>query len=151
MRDWLDSQSFELMEWPPFSPDLNPIENLWSVLKAKIYELDPEIRTASDNDDTLNCLIQAAQVAWSQIDMGMLKNLAVTMPHHVEQVLANDGWYTSYQTTFLRKPRDLPFPLSARLHAAFGSLSSPDRTRSRAVRARSDQGAIREQAGAILE
>ena len=46
-----------------------------------------------------------------------------------------------YCTTFLRKPRDLPFPFSARLHAAFGSLSSPDRTRSRAVRARSDQGA----------
>ena len=38
-----------------------------------------------------------------------------------------------------RKPRDFPFPFSARLHAAFGSLSSPDRTRIRKVRAWSDQ------------
>ena len=26
------------MEWPPSSPDLNPIENLWSVMKMKLYE-----------------------------------------------------------------------------------------------------------------
>ena len=24
--------------WPPSSPDLNPTENLWSILKQKIYE-----------------------------------------------------------------------------------------------------------------
>lgn len=96
VRDWLANQQFEMMPWPPFSPDLNPIENLWSVLKAKIYELDPELRTAPDNDGTVERLTEAAQVAWSQMDMSMLKSLAVTMPHRVEQVLANDGWYTSY-------------------------------------------------------
>lgn len=96
VRDWLANQQFEIMRWPPFSPDLNPIENLWSVLKAKIYELDPELHTASDNDGTVERLTEAAQVAWSQMDMSMLESLAVTMPHRVEQVLANDGWYTSY-------------------------------------------------------
>ena len=26
------------MEWPQSSPELNPIKNLWSVVKMKIYE-----------------------------------------------------------------------------------------------------------------
>ncbi len=28
----------KIMVWPPSSPDLKPIENLWSFLKMKIYE-----------------------------------------------------------------------------------------------------------------
>ena len=27
------------MEWPPHSPDLNPIENLWALLRAAIYKV----------------------------------------------------------------------------------------------------------------
>ena len=25
-----------LIDWPPYSPDLNPIENIWTVMKSKI-------------------------------------------------------------------------------------------------------------------
>lgn len=39
VRDWLTEQEFDVMIWPPYSPDLNPIENLWALLKAKIHEL----------------------------------------------------------------------------------------------------------------
>jgi len=53
VRDWLAEQEFEVMAWPPYSPDLNPIENLWALLKAKIYELHPEIKGMPDNEETL--------------------------------------------------------------------------------------------------
>lgn len=26
-----------IMQWPPCSPDINPIENLWSIVKRKMY------------------------------------------------------------------------------------------------------------------
>jgi hypothetical protein len=96
VRDWLAEQDFEVMNWPPYSPDLNPIENVWPCLKAKIYELHPEIRGMPDNDETLEYVISVAQEAWSELASDMLENLAVTMPHRMKQVIDNDGWYTSY-------------------------------------------------------
>jgi len=84
VREWLAEQDFEVMAWPPYSPDLNPIENLWALLKAKIYEIHPEMKEMADNEETLDILINAAQEAWSELDTDMLDNLAITMPNRVK-------------------------------------------------------------------
>ncbi|EDN05333.1 predicted protein [Histoplasma mississippiense (nom. inval.)] len=51
------------MPWPPYSPDLNPIENLWALLKQEIYKLHPELEHASDTVATKRALIEAAKEA----------------------------------------------------------------------------------------
>jgi transposase len=37
IRDFLNAYRIDVMDWPPYSLDLNPIENLWALLKAEMY------------------------------------------------------------------------------------------------------------------
>ncbi len=37
VRQFLDNQRFQVMNWPPYSPDISPIENLWAIIKRKLH------------------------------------------------------------------------------------------------------------------
>lgn len=100
VRDWLREQRFEVMEWPPYSPDLNPIEHLWSLLKDKVLELFPELYTMPNNDDTRWYLIGCAQQEWSAIDPQILRNLCDSMSRRVQAILEAEGWYSAPYTTY---------------------------------------------------
>jgi transposase len=96
VRDALRELGFEIMEWPPYSPDLNPIENLWALLKAEILKLRPDLKDMGNNDETKAILIETAQVAWDNLDLRHLEHLSETMPHRVQAIIEAEGWYTSY-------------------------------------------------------
>lgn len=53
VKQLLVEMGIKVMNWPPYSPDLNPIENLWALLKAEIYKLYPELQFANDTEETL--------------------------------------------------------------------------------------------------
>ena len=41
ITQFLQSKEIQILEWPGNSPDLNLIENLWTVLKHKVSEKQP--------------------------------------------------------------------------------------------------------------
>src|SRR6185312_8139279 len=75
LREWAGDNGVELLDWPPYSPDLNPIENLWKVLKERIAKRYPELATLKTNKESLRRLERAAIDIWEDIEDSILKNL----------------------------------------------------------------------------
>lgn len=97
VRKLLADLEITVIEQPLYSPDLNLIENIWSVLKGKIYEICPELCSKLlYNQETRELLITTAAEAWSQIDMGLFERLADSIPRRVKAIIEADRWYTKY-------------------------------------------------------
>jgi hypothetical protein len=84
------------MPWPPYSPDLNPIKNLWALLKVEIYFRYPELQDAPNTVETLELLIHATKTTWETFDKTIINRLIDTMEHRVNSVIKSKGWYTKY-------------------------------------------------------
>ncbi len=41
-KSWLNDHGVRVLDWPPNSPDLNPIENLWGIVKRKMRNKRPK-------------------------------------------------------------------------------------------------------------
>lgn len=96
VRDWFRDMGIETVDHPPYSPDLNPIENLWKMLKAKIIELRPDFIIMKDNDTIKALLIEVAIEAWEALEPELLNKLASGMQKRVDAIIAAEGWYTKY-------------------------------------------------------
>ncbi len=88
-KTWLDDHGFEVMVWPPQSPDLNPIEHLWGHLKRKLAEY-------GEPPSSIQELWTRVQKEWDDIGEQECRNLIESMPRRVEAVLKAKGGHTKY-------------------------------------------------------
>ena len=81
IQTWLSNnvQTFvPKSEWPGNSPDLNPIENLWSIMESKLYE--------RGNYQTIDDLIENIKDVWQNIPVATLQKLSRSMQKRLKQV-----------------------------------------------------------------
>jgi transposase len=88
VKQCCSSIGLKQLEWPGQSPDCNPIENLWSVLKKKVRERHPQ--TVSD---LKNAIID---VWHNEISLEYCQQLVESMPRRLRSVIKNHGFPISY-------------------------------------------------------
>jgi len=75
--------------WPSNSPDLNPIENVWHILKSQIRKRPIQPKNKQQ-------LIDAVLGEWEKIPIEMINNLVDSMERRLRAVIKAKGGATGY-------------------------------------------------------
>jgi len=85
---WKESKSLTWLNWPANSPDLNPIENVWHMIKDVVQQ---NRRPKSKKEMEL-----AVEAEWNAISDEKLMSLVATMPARIDAVIQAKGGSTRW-------------------------------------------------------
>ncbi|GFT44812.1 transposable element Tcb1 transposase [Trichonephila clavipes] len=83
------NRQIELLPWWACSPDLSPIENMWSMVAQRLTQITPPAVTPDQ-------LWKRVEAAWSTLPQEHIQSLFKPMPRRVAAVISNNGGYSSY-------------------------------------------------------
>ncbi len=86
-KSWFNDHGVTVLDWPANSPDLNPIENLWSIVKRKMRDTRP------NNADDMKATVKET---WASIPPQQCHKLITSMPRWIEAVIKAKGAPTKY-------------------------------------------------------
>ncbi len=99
-KSWFNDHGVTVPDWPANSPDLNPIENLWGIVKRKMRDTRP------NNADDLKAAIKET---WASIPPQQCHKLITSMPRRIEAVIKAKvlSTYTVNEHTFQKANNSL--------------------------------------------
>ncbi len=89
---WFKDHGIPVLNWPANSPDLNPIENLWGIVKRKMRYARP------NNAEELKATIRAI---WALITPEQCHRLIDSMPRRPAAVIQAKGAPTKYWVLYM--------------------------------------------------
>ena len=88
-KEFLAKSGMQVLDWPAQSPDINPIENLWAIVKQSI-------RQQKKQPTNLAQLERCVKAVWKTIPKETIRNLIDSMPRRIQAVIAARGGPTKY-------------------------------------------------------
>ena len=86
---WKTTNNIPTMNWPPQSPDMNIIENVWRTLKLQLQKRVMDIKTQQQ-------LLDSVQEIWQSLTPVYIKSLYDSLPKRMIAVLRANGCITKY-------------------------------------------------------
>lgn len=86
-KTWLADHGIRVLTWPANSPDLNPIENLWGIVKRRLRQ------HRCSNLGDLKCAIREV---WESVTPDDCARLVESMPARIQAVIIGKGAATKY-------------------------------------------------------
>jgi hypothetical protein len=86
-RDYFEAYDYNVLEWRNQSPDLNPIQNLWSILDQKLMHRRP---------NTEEQLFDLIKTQWNNLSVDILNTLVESMPNRCQAVIDARGFMKKY-------------------------------------------------------
>ena len=87
VKEWLAANEVQTLDWPPQSPVLNLIENLFGILKCRV---------AGRAFTSTQALKEALETEWKNIPMETINHLVESMPRRCHEVIKANGFSTKY-------------------------------------------------------
>lgn len=88
-KEFFNTRNIPLLDWPAKSPDLNPIEDLWGILSARVFKNGRQFETAKQ-------LKEVIVQEWDNIDSLTLKRLVDSMPARINKLIIARGKQIKY-------------------------------------------------------
>jgi transposase len=88
-NEFSDKKQISLLPWPPQSPDLNPIENLWHIVK---HRRQKKYGIPLTKDD----LIEQVFDIWDNLEPELIEKLCNSAPRRLQACIEANGMQTKY-------------------------------------------------------
>ena len=85
----LEERGIIVIFWPPFSPDLNPIERVWHIIKNYLQDNYPE-------NMSYDRLRVAVKDAWDKVGRFEFEELINSMKSRCQAVIDANSLFTKY-------------------------------------------------------
>lgn len=89
VKGFLRREGIEFIDWPPYSPDLNPIENIWHWMKHVLETEYPVCNSAEEIEARFHEI-------WGKITPEMCQAYCGNYEKRLQAVIDANGGYTKY-------------------------------------------------------